>query len=43
MQARVNRQVRNCVEPEVVMQYYRDHVIPLTKQSEVLYLINRQE
>jgi chorismate mutase len=41
LQSRVNRSVRVCIDPAVVTQFYRDRIIPLTKQSEVLYLLNR--
>jgi chorismate mutase len=43
LQARVNRSVRTCIDPAVVTQFYRDRIIPLTKQSEVLYLLNRAQ
>lgn len=41
-QARVNRDVRVYVEPDLVTGFYRDHVIPLTKESEVRYLMKRK-
>ncbi|MBD3242872.1 MAG: chorismate mutase [Chitinivibrionales bacterium] len=41
-QARVNRDVRVYVEPDLVTGFYRDHVIPLTKESEVHYLLKRK-
>ncbi len=41
-QARVNRSVRKYVEPDLVTGFYRDHVIPLTKESEVRYLMKRK-
>jgi chorismate mutase len=42
MQARVNKDVRVRVEPSLVMTYYRDTIIPVTKQQEVAYLVNRE-
>jgi chorismate mutase len=42
LQAGVNAAVRVRVEPEVVTQFYRDAVIPLTKESEVRYMLHRQ-
>jgi len=42
IQAEVNREIRITIDPEVVFQFYRDHVIPLTKKGEVLYLLNRR-
>jgi chorismate mutase len=41
IQARVNTKVRNVVEPEVILKYYRDCIIPFTKKGELLYLLNR--
>lgn len=41
-QERVNKRVRYCIDAETVMQFYRDHVIPLTKRGEVFYLMNRR-
>ena len=41
-QARTNTKVRNLIDPEAVLQYYRDFIIPLTKQGEIAYLINRK-
>jgi chorismate mutase len=42
IQALVNRKLRNILEPETVIDFYRETVIPLTKKGEVLYLLNRQ-
>lgn len=42
VQASVNRNVRNTIDPEIILTYYRDHIIPLTKKGEVLYLLNRK-
>jgi chorismate mutase len=40
-QKNVNRSVRNIVDPEAVVRFYRDAVIPLTKEGEIAYLLNR--
>ena len=42
LQAKVNRSVRNTVNPEPIIIYYRDFLIPLTKQGQILYLMNRE-
>lgn len=42
IQADINRQVRNAVDPEPVVCYYHDTIIPLTKKGEILYLLNRK-
>jgi chorismate mutase len=41
MQREANRGVRVLIDPDKVLTFYRDHVIPLTKEGEVLYLLNR--
>ncbi len=41
-QATANRKVRTLVDPEAVVRFYRDTVIPLTKEGEVRYLLNRK-
>jgi chorismate mutase len=41
MQSRVNKNVRYCIDPSVVAEFYRNVIVPLTKKGEVLYLINR--
>ncbi|NLG18732.1 MAG: chorismate mutase [Fibrobacter sp.] len=43
IQAAVNPLIRYIIDPDVVVDYYRDTVIPLTKKGEILYLINRQD
>lgn len=40
-QKNVNRSIRTIVDPEVVVTFYRNTVIPLTKQGEIAYLLNR--
>jgi chorismate mutase len=42
VQSTVNRKVRNIVDPETILTYYRDFIIPLTKKGELLYLLNRE-
>ncbi|MFP4012681.1 MAG: chorismate mutase [Chitinispirillaceae bacterium] len=42
IQADINRQVRNVIDPEPVVRYYHDTIIPLTKKGEILYLLNRK-
>ena len=42
VQAKVNRSVRNFVMPEPIIVYYKDFLIPLTKQGQILYLLNRE-
>jgi chorismate mutase len=41
-QSTVNRSVRNVVDPDVIAEYYRDWIIPLTKKGEITYLTHRQ-
>ena len=41
VQQRVNTAIRRVVDADLVMDYYRDHVIPLTKAGEVAYLLGR--
>jgi chorismate mutase len=40
-QARVNRKIRHVIDPDIILQFYRDCIIPLTKEGEVMYLIQR--
>jgi chorismate mutase len=42
-QARVNQTIRHVVEPDCILRFYRDCIIPLTKEGEVLYLLNRRQ
>jgi chorismate mutase len=42
-QATVNQNIRRIVKPEVIVGFYRECVIPLTKQGQVLYLLNRKK
>ena len=41
LQQGLNRQVRRFVEPGLIARFYREAVIPLTKQGEVLVLLKR--
>ncbi len=41
-QAAVNRRVRTCIDPEAVLGFYRDTIIPLTKEGEIRYLLARR-
>ncbi|MEM5947485.1 chorismate mutase [Spirochaetia bacterium 38H-sp] len=42
IQSGVDRRIRRVVEPDVIVSFYRDTIIPLTKEGEVLYLLNRR-
>jgi chorismate mutase len=42
-QARSNLKIRIPIDPESVLAFYRDSIIPLTKEGEIIYLINRRE
>jgi chorismate mutase len=41
VQEGVNRTVRHVIDPELVLSFYRDHIIPLTKEGEIRYLMGR--
>lgn len=41
IQAQINPLVRRRVPPESIMRFYRQHIIPLTKEGEILYFLNR--
>ncbi len=41
IQQRVNTSIRRLVNAELVMEYYRQTIIPLTKAGEVAYLLQR--
>ena len=41
IQAAAKVDTRITIDPEVVGEYYAAHIIPLTKQGEILYLLNR--
>ncbi len=40
-QKRVNADIRHVVDPRIIELFYRDYVIPLTKEGEVRYLLGR--
>jgi chorismate mutase len=40
-QGQVNTAIRTIIDPELVLSFYRDCIIPLTKKGEVRYLLNR--
>ena len=42
-QAMVNKEIRRVIKPEVVVNFYRECIIPLTKKGQVQYLLNRKE
>ncbi|MGB7566585.1 MAG: hypothetical protein WBM07_01885 [Chitinivibrionales bacterium] len=42
-QARINDRVRNFIDPDIMVRFYRDRIIPLTKKGEVTYLLNRKK
>jgi len=42
IQAEINPEVRRRIPSEEIMAFYRNHVIPLTKEGEVRYFLNRQ-
>jgi chorismate mutase len=41
MQASANATIRHTIAPETIRDYYAAHVIPLTKEGEIRYLLNR--
>jgi chorismate mutase len=41
-QAKVNQKIRHVIDPGIILAFYRDCIIPLTKEGEVLYLLNRR-
>jgi len=41
IQAQINPEVRRSVPPEAIMTFYRESVIPLTKEGEIRYFLNR--
>lgn len=42
IQSQANPDVRHLIDPEIVVDYYRDTVIPLTKDGEIAYLLQRK-
>jgi chorismate mutase len=41
-QAKVNHKIRHVIDPAIILAFYHTCVIPLTKEGEVLYLLNRR-
>jgi len=41
IQEQVNPAVRHLINPEIVVDYYRNTIIPLTKKGEIAYLLQR--
>ena len=39
----VNRDIRQVIDSDIIVQFYRDTVIPLTKQGEIVYLLHRRK
>lgn len=42
-QVHANPHVRNIIDPETMVAFYRDTIIPLTKKGEALYLLHRSK
>jgi chorismate mutase len=42
IQAGINSDARRSVPPKAIMGFYRNHVIPLTKEGEIRYFLNRR-
>ena len=42
IQADINTEVRRPVPPEAIMAFYRESIIPLTKEGEIRYFLNRK-
>lgn len=40
-QACINRSIRHFVDPEIIVSFYQNTIIPLTKKGEILYIMNR--
>jgi len=41
LQASAKANIRHTIRPEIIRDYYARHIIPLTKEGEILYLQNR--
>jgi len=41
VQATVNTSIRRAIDPDVIVHFFRDCIIPLTKKGEVRYMLNR--
>jgi chorismate mutase len=42
-QVTVNQAIRRVVKPDVIVGFYRECIIPLTKKGQVMYLLNRKK
>ena len=42
IQAAINNEVRRSVPPEAIMAFYRESIIPLTKEGEIRYFLHRE-
>jgi chorismate mutase len=42
-QSQVNTKIRTLINPVLVLAFYRDTIIPLTKEGEIRYLFNRKK
>lgn len=42
IQSAVNQTVRRVIDPQIIVTFYRETIIPLTKKGEILYLLNRR-
>lgn len=43
IQSRINEKVRRRIDPDIVLDFYRTYIIPLTKKGEILYLLKRKK
>ena len=43
LQQTANPDIRIIIDPDVVVEFYRQHVIPLTKKGEIAYLVQRAQ
>ncbi len=41
-QSKVNTEIRTLIDPVLVLAFYRDTIIPLTKEGEIRYLLHRK-
>jgi len=41
-QLTVDKLIRNVIDPDIVAEFYQNVIIPLTKQGEIAYFLNRQ-
>lgn len=43
VQSGVNLKVRRVIDPGVILSFYNEYIIPLTKEGEILYLLKRDK